>query len=326
MKFDAEFPTCREGLFTPTKFATPEQIVDLTVFAEQLGYDALWGTDFVAPAPDYGIPEGENPDWYEPLATIAFCAARTNRVKLGTGLLLAPLRDPVIMAKQVATIDRLSNGRLLLGLGLGMSRDEFRAIRPRMAGAHRGRIMDETIELLQLLLGPGGPVEYDGEYHNVKGVQLHPKPVQDPLPIYVPCRSPHAYDRVARWGLNITAPAYQVTRHLEALGPMLEANGHDAGAVDAIAEGEVLLGATRDAAIERYSQSRHGQFRLARQSLEDVLAQNWIGTTQEVLDELGELKDSGMEHFNLLHIPCDTIEERRELLQCFAEDIMPALR
>ena len=80
MRFDAEFPKCREGVFTPPGFATPEEIVDLAVFAEDLGYHALWGTDFVSPAPDYGIPDGEKPDWFEPLTTIAFCAARTSRI------------------------------------------------------------------------------------------------------------------------------------------------------------------------------------------------------------------------------------------------------
>ena len=326
MLFDAEFPTCREGLFTPPGFATPEQIVDLTVLAEDLGYHAVWGTDFVAPMPDYGIPEDEKPNWYEPLTTIAYAAARTKHIKLGTGLLLAPLREPVIMAKQVATIDQLSQGRMLLGLGLGMSRNEFTALKPHLAKARRGDMLDECIELLCAFFEDGGPVDFDGEYYAVRGVELHPKPVQDPFPIYVPCRNETAYKRIVRWGLNFTAPASLVPGHVEALRPMLEANGRDPNEMDAVAEGEVLFGATTDEAIDRYQRSRHGQFRLSRQGLDTFLDQNWVGTVDEITNKLGALSERGVDHFYILHIPVDDIGERRELLHQFAEEVIPALQ
>ena len=66
MKFDAEFPNCREGVFVPPNFAEPREIVEVVQFAEGLGYDALWATDFLAPTPEYGMPEDEKPNWYEP--------------------------------------------------------------------------------------------------------------------------------------------------------------------------------------------------------------------------------------------------------------------
>lgn len=325
MKFDTEFPTCREGVFVPPGFADPEQISGVVELAERLGYHAVWGTDFITATEDYGIPAGEQPDWYEPLTTIAFCAARTSRIKLGTGVLLAPFRDPVILAKQVATIDRFSQGRMLLGLGLGMSRAEFLALSPRRPKAHRGKMLDECLELLMRFFSEESDVRFEGDYHAVDGVNLYPKPQQQPFPIYVPCRGANAYQRIARWGLGITAPAATIATHLEGLRPHLEAQARDPADIDAIAEAEVLFGETRKAAVAQYERSRHGQFRLARQGLDSFLAGNWVGTVSEVIDKIGALKDQGIRHVQILHIPCDTMEERCELLQKFAEEVMPAV-
>lgn len=152
MKFDIEIPTCREGVFVPSNFATSEQVVETVTFAERLGYDAVWGTDFITPTACYAIPDSAPPNWYEPLVTLAYCAARTTKIKLGTGVLMGIYREPVMLAKQAATLDQLSGGRLLLGLGLGMCRDELDAVKPRESKMHRGNFLDELIELLILLL------------------------------------------------------------------------------------------------------------------------------------------------------------------------------
>lgn len=326
MKIDTEFPNAREGVFVPPGFATPDQIVEVVKFCEDLGYHALWATDFITPTPMYGIPAGEKPDWYEPLISIAYCAAFTKRIKLGTGLILAPFREPVILAKQVAAIDQFSKGRMLLGLGLGMCRDEFEALNPRRPKAHRGNMMDEIIELLTRFFSDEESVTYEGEYNAVKGVSLYPKPLQKPLPMYVPLRAEAALGRIAQWGLGVTAPAAILPARLKALEPHLEAAGRTLRDLDAIAEGEVFLGRTREEAIANYQKTRHGQFRLKRQPLDQFLQQNYVGTVDDVLEGLLKLKAEGIEHFNLLHIPGDTIGARKELLQQFAEELMPKLR
>ena len=326
MKFDVELPNCREGVFVPSNFATPKDIVEVAQLSETLGYDALWATDFISPTPEYGIPDGEKPNWYEPLATIAYCAAQTTKIRLGSGLILAPFRDPVILAKQVATIDHFCSGRLFIGLGLGMCRDEFEALRPRQIKAHRGQMMDECIGLMRRFFSDEVDVRFDGRYHAVAGANLYPKPQQDIFPIYVPCRNAMAYPRVARWGLGITAPAPSVPEHVEALRPMLELEGWDPDTLDAVAEGEFVIGASVEAAIGRYKKTRHGQFRLGRQDLDSFVAQNWVGSVQQIIDKMGSLKDRGIQHFNLLHIAADTVAEHKETLLNFAEEVMPALK
>jgi probable F420-dependent oxidoreductase len=323
MKFDCEFPTCREGVFVPQDFATPEQIVEIVKFAEGLGFDALWGTDFISPTPMYGIPAEEKPAWYEPLISIAFCAANTHRIRLGTGVILAPFRDPVILAKQVAALDQFSKGRIFLGLGLGMCRDEFEAINPRRPKAHRGNMMDECIELLQHFFGDEPSVTYEGEFYAVKGVSLYPKPVQRPLPMYVPLRAEAALDRIARFGLGVTAPVAVLFERLRALELLLEQHGRKLADIDAVAEGEVFFGKTREQAVTGYQNTRHGQFRLKRQPLDKFLQQNYVGTVNDVVEGIGKLAEKGITHFNILHVPGDTLEARRDLMQQFAEEVMP---
>ena len=326
MKFDAEFPNCREGVFVPPGFATPDEIVEVVKFAEALGYHALWATDFITPTESYGIPAGEKPDWYEPLITIAFCAAHTSKIKLATGLLLAPFREPVVLAKQVATLDRFSNGRMILGLGLGMARDEFVALNPDRPKAHRGNMMDECIELLVRLFSDEENVTFEGKYNAVKGVNLYPKPMRRPFPIYVPFRSEDALDRIARWGLGVTAPAAILPERMKALEPFLERHKRLRSEIDVVAEGEVFFGRTKEEAITAYQKTRHGQFRLKRQPLDKFVEQNWIGTVDDVIEAMSKVKAQGFDHFNILHVPANSLQERRDLLQKFAEEVAPALR
>jgi probable F420-dependent oxidoreductase len=326
MKFDTEFPTCREGVFVPVPFAEPEQIVHTVETAEALGYHAVWGTDFIAPTPCYGIPDTAPPNWYEPLITLAYCAARTERIKLGTGIIMLPLREPVVLAKQVATLDRLSDGRLLLGVGLGMCRDEFDAILGWRGKVHRGRLMEEHIEVLQRLLAhEEGAVTYDGEYDGIEGISLHPKPVQDPLTIYVPGHNDAALERAARLNLGVMIAAAMAENRIEALKPLLAQQGRDIADVDIIAEAELRLAATHEAAVEQYLGSRHGKFRVDIRGAEadKVVAGNWIGTADEAIEKISKVKEFGISHFNVLHIAGDSVAERLEQMRMFAEEVMP---
>ncbi len=326
MIFDIEIPTCREGVFVPVPFAGPEEIVETVVAAERLGYNAVWATDFVTATPDYGVPDKLPPNWYEPMVTLAFCAARTKTIKLGTGVLLAPLRDPVILAKEAATLDNFSNGRFLLGLGLGMCRDEYVAIKPRDRKARRGTLLEECIEALRLLLSPGnGKVQFSGEYTEFRDIRLDPKPIQNPFPIYVPGRTPEALERVAHHGLGIMVAAAAARERLEALKPVCEKHGRSLADIDLIAEGEIRLASTREKAVAAYTASRQGKFRLEqrRQPLEPVLAANWIGTPEEVSEKIRAVAAAGVAHFNVLHVSGDSMAERLEQMQMFAEEVIP---
>ena len=327
LRFDIEIPTCREGIFVPVRFAGPEGIAQTVLRAEEWGFNAVWATDFLNPTPGFGIPEEQPPNWYEPLISLAALAGRTARIKLGTGVLMLPFRDPVVLAKQAATLDHFSGGRLLLGLGLGAFRDEFDAVRAGQRRAHRGRMMSEHLEVLHHLLnGPDEAFHYAGRYVEVQGVRLHPRPRQNPLPIYLPARNEAAYARIARYGHGLMVPGAAAAAHLEAMAPHLEECGRSLDGLDVVAEGELRLASSVKEAVQGYLSSRMGWHRSAGHSvpIEKLVAAQWIGTPASVAEKLCRIaSETGITHFNVLHIAADSLAERLEQMQRFAEEVMP---
>ena len=327
VRFDIEIPTCREGVFVPCGFAAPDDVIECVKLAERLGYEAVWATDFLTPTPESGVRASERPSWYEPMITLAYAAAETSRVRLGTGIIILPYRDPVILAKQAATLDRLSKGRFLLGLGLGAWRSEFRAVAAWRGRAHRGRMSAELTEVLRRLLAcDAGAVTFEGEYVAIRGVALDPKPVQDPLPFYMVGRNDDALDRVARFGDALMAPSGVAAERKRSLAERAAAHGRAIDEFDVLAEGELLLAKSHEAAAATYRESRFGQYR-ARMGLDPDrhIAANWVGTPESVAEKIGAVAEQGIDHFNVLHVVGDTLAERFEQMRMFMDDVVPRL-
>ena len=312
----------------PCGFATPDEVIECVKLAERLGYEAVWATDFLAPTPESGVRATERPSWYEPMITLAYAAAETCRIRLGTGIIILPYRDPVILAKQAATLDRLSKGRFLLGLGLGAWRAEFRAVAAWRGRAHRGNMVAEFTEVLRRLLDrDADPVTFNGEYVGIRGVALDPKPVQDPLPLYMVGRNDDALERVARFGNALMVPYGAAADRKRALAERAGAHGRTIDEFDVLAEGELRLAKTHEAAAAAYRASRFGRFRaLGGLDVERQIAANWVGTPESVAEKIGAVVEQGIDHFNVLHIVGDTLDERFEQMRMFMEDVVPRLR
>jgi probable F420-dependent oxidoreductase len=177
--------------------------------ADELGFDSIWCNDHLAipkagdragaePAYAAGYGEQRRQHVYEPLITLAYLAAVTSRVLLGTSVYLLPLRNPLVAAKQVASLDQLSRGRLVLGVGVGWLEGEFAAL--GVPFRERGSRTDEAIAMLKALCGQEG-AEFHGRYHGFTGVEFFPKPVQRPHPpLWIGGRSDAAIRRAARAG------------------------------------------------------------------------------------------------------------------------------
>jgi probable F420-dependent oxidoreductase len=167
--------------------STRETIVACARAAESAGLDDVWVQDHIAIPPDDA--EGSQGRYLDPLATLAYLAAATPRIGLGSGVLILPYRPPLPTAKWIATIQELSGGRLLLGVGVGWMKAEFRALGvPR---AQRGRIGDETLDFLQRCFADD-VVESNGQEF-----LFRPRPARPP--IYVGGAAPHALLRAARY-------------------------------------------------------------------------------------------------------------------------------
>lgn len=168
--------------------ANTETLVEIADAAEAGGLDHLWVVDHIAIPPEDA--EGSGGRYLDPLATLAFLAARTRRIGLGTAVLILPYRPPLPTAKWLATIQELSGGRLLLGVGAGWMEPEFRALGvPR---SRRGALTDETLDFFHRC--------FDNEVVEAHGQSFLFRPKPPRPPIYVGGGVPHATARVLRSG------------------------------------------------------------------------------------------------------------------------------
>lgn len=187
--------------------ATPEALVTVAKRAEAIGFDSLWVTDrllypITPQAPYAATADGSLPEAYktvlDPVGSLTYVAAHTSRVRLGTSILDIPFYNPVVLARQLTTLDVLSGGRLDVGFGLGWSPDEFEAASADTK--HRGKRADEFLQVLKAIWTTD-PVEFEGEFFHIRKSIINPKPVQKPHPpIYLAAYSPGAMMRAARFG------------------------------------------------------------------------------------------------------------------------------
>ena len=173
--------------------ATRETLGACAVAAEEAGFDAAFVVDHLAIPPDQS--EGSGGRYFEPLTTLAYLAALTRRIRLGVAVLVLPYRPAVYMAKQVATLQELSGGRLILGAGVGWMRPEFEAlgVDPRK----RGAITDETLEVL-IRLFENDVSAYAGRHVAFPEFIFAPRPARPP--IWIGGAGPAAVERTLRYG------------------------------------------------------------------------------------------------------------------------------
>ena len=148
----------------------PTEAVDMAIRAEASGFDSFWTTDFAL---------GDSPD---PLPLLAAASQRTERILLGTAVMVLPYRHPLLLAKAAATVDALTNGRLILGLGVGSNKREFDAL--GLDIHERGKMADEKLMLLRKLLS-GEKVSHKGQYHQLEGARCWTRDRPEAPPPYL---------------------------------------------------------------------------------------------------------------------------------------------
>jgi probable F420-dependent oxidoreductase len=179
---------------------TPAAIATVARAAEEAGFESFWGGEHLALA-DPQIPASPMPPnsvFVDLNVTMAFAAAHTTTLRFGTGIILLPLRNPVVLAKQLASVDVLSGGRLSFGVGIGNLEFEFNAV--GMPFDHKGVRTEEAIAAMKALWSMDR-AEFRGRYFSFGGVRAEPRPVQKPHPpIIFGGKSTYAFGRTARGG------------------------------------------------------------------------------------------------------------------------------
>ena len=160
------------------RVASGEAVSRAARHAEQLGFADVWVSDHVVHPAEQTYP---SPFLLDPFATLSWAAAVTERVRLGTSVLVVPQHNPVWLANHLATVDQLSGGRLIVGAGVGWSEREYEALGQ---GFHdRGKRMDEILDLLRAAWRDD-PVTFDGDYYPLTDIRFLPKPAHE-IPIWV---------------------------------------------------------------------------------------------------------------------------------------------
>ncbi|MEU8710063.1 LLM class F420-dependent oxidoreductase [Streptomyces sp. NPDC048565] len=263
--------------------------------AEAVGYESLWVFErvlFPEPATQglYGIPGLAWPDQYrgvaDPLVTLTLAAAVTERARLGTSVLVAPLHVPFQLARSLASLDVASGGRVIAGLGTGWSLDEYAAASVAPF-AKRGAVLDELLDVCAAVWGPD-PVSYKGDLTTIAPSEVGPKPAR-PIPVYLPANSPRAtrrlVDRADGW-MPVAAGAPELARQWQLARDAAAERGRERPVgvcvrANARYSGTPVRGGGR--------KPFHGD---VAQIVEDLAAHAATGVPEIILDLQGTLRDA----------------------------------
>ena len=212
----------------------PTCLRTVATHAERLGFSTLWAPEHVVlldryaskypyAAKDFPLPT-DTPIG-DPFTTLAFVAACTSKIRLATGICLVPEHNPLVLAKAIATTDRLSNGRVVLGVGIGWLEEEFQAI--GVPWEHRALRTREYVEVMRKLWREES-TSYEGRFVKFSGVRSYPKPADGNVPVWFGGESGPALRRVAEYGdgwigFNLTAD--QAATKIRRIEELLAANG-----------------------------------------------------------------------------------------------------
>jgi probable F420-dependent oxidoreductase len=298
MQFGVWLPNCRH-------LATPEIIRHTVVRAEQLGYDSVWVSDHVVVPNAY--VERFGAAIYDPLITLAVAAGATNRVRLGTTVLIVPYRNPVVTAKMVSSLDALSGGRVILGIGAGWVAEESAML--GVPFEERGAMTNEYLAAMRELWTSPAP-SFAGKYTQFSELHFEPKPVQKPHPpIWVGGHAGASLRRAAEIG----AAWHAINRSVEELragraeiGRLCELRGRAVPPAVTLRNAACVLRAGRPVPT-----SVHGG---------SVLA----GEPAALVDRIGELGTAGVEHLVLEFLAPDGVDFD-EQIALFAERVRPQL-
>jgi probable F420-dependent oxidoreductase len=282
--------------------------------AEELGFDSLWVSEHML----FYVPT------FDAITVLAAFAARTQRILLGSAVLLLPLRHPTVVAKEVASLDIISNGRIVLGVGVG---GEF----PREFVAcgvpvkERGRRTDEAIEVMRKLWSGSG-VNHEGRFFRLEDANMQPKPVQKPgPPIWVAGRSEAAMRRTARLGDGYMPYLFSPERYRDSLAKvsaLAQQQGRDPASIEAGLYQFICLADTYEEARRRANQDLSIRYNQPFDRIVDRYCV--LGPPDRCAQRLGEYVESGVRHFIL--VPIAPPPELPTHLEVYAGEVMPKVR
>jgi alkanesulfonate monooxygenase len=290
-------------------------LLDYAVRMEALGYESLWVWDHILLGVEPNFPILDS------LSLLTAVAARTTRIRLGTGILVLALRNPVVLAKQLATLDILSNGRLILGVASGWYKREFDAV--GIPFERRGKIVDQSLEILTRLWQED---RVTGDYppHTLRNAVMFPKPVQKPRPpILVGGYADPVLKRVATksdgWLTYFYTPA-SFTKSWNKIRQFAEEAGRDPDTLATCNQLPIMVGKSKEAVAGPLNEWLRKEWDYSEWS-ESSPDSAVMGTVDECVEQLRAHLDVGVQR--IIFVPYKYEMEQAEII---AKEIIPRLR
>lgn len=321
--------------------AGPDSILQSAEVAEKLNYDSVWVHDHItwemaiqkrhlASGSAEALKSAQLPNFYESLVTLATIAGRTKRIKLGVAVVILPLRNPVVFAKQTSVIDALSGGRLIVGVAPGAPKITEREFEAVGVDYHkRGKITDDYIKAIRKLWTEPLPT-YDGKFISFREVAMFPKPIQKPHPPLLIGGGERgrnmdiAIQRLVKFG-NGWLPASMTEAEFEQGVQKLREAAKNAGRGDEkfIVCHEMFagIGSTDDVAKNTYSRTLTTNF----PSFEEGMKRTLVGTTKTIANRIEAYAKAGLDYIELKFM-YPNILEFHKVMETFAKDVIPSFQ
>jgi probable F420-dependent oxidoreductase len=293
------------GISLPNNYGVEDvqSLLALAPAAERLGYDSVWVSEHLFHT-EYVLQRLGSKPYYEPLTVLSAVAAITQTIRLGTSVLVLPYHNPIRLAKIVATLDAISTGRVILGVGAGVIEEEFTALGSPYK--ERGAFSDESLAIMQALWTQGDP-QFAGTYYTFSGMKFSPKPVQRPHPpIWIGGSSRAAIRRAARLGDGwhpIRQSPDAVRRAVAELRRQASDLGRDASRIAVSVRGELDFAKTAGAAAAEPCA--------------------FYGTAAEITRSIRGYQQAGASHV-VLSMNRDEVNKIHDMMERFAQQVMPA--
>jgi probable F420-dependent oxidoreductase len=285
--------------------ATPEGIVTTACKAEALGFDAVLVNDHIIV--DSSPRSAVWTNTYDPLIALSFIAAHTTRIRLGTSVLIMPYRNPIATAKMMATLDRMSGGRVIAGVGVGWNEAEFQAL--GVPFRERGARTTEYLRLWQACWAPG-EVSFEGQFFSFANMHVNPKPLQQPHPpIWIGGSSPAALRRAAAF-----AQVWQPTP--TPLADLMERQADLHRACDMI--GRQDIPETRMSFRVNFSAITGNTIPLGAKR------PTGQGTPRQVAEDIQRYRhEAGLDAFQINFNGCHNLDQLISSMDCFMQEVKP---
>jgi probable F420-dependent oxidoreductase len=317
--------------------ATRENIVQVAEEAERLGFHSIWVHDHILWGSEQhrthlsagsaeALSETQKPNFYESITTLSYLAGMTNDVRLGIAVLVLPLRNPVVIAKQLANLDVLSKGRVILGVAPGapnITKSEFEAV--GVPYEERGKVTDEYIQAVRNIWQQN-LATYSGRYASFKEAQIFPKPTQKVPPILIGGGergiSPRALRRVVELG-DGWIPAYLTPDEIrDGVAKIKESSSSKQGDDNKkyLVAHEMFTAVYHSSkkATDSASKSLGSNF----VSVEEGLKRSLVGNSAEIIQKLKRYQEAGVDVTELKLIYSD-IPTLLDMIELFSKEILP---